>query len=88
MKIMFSFVVGINLLGFLMMGFDKLKSKLGLWRIKERTLLVTALAFGSAGIYLGLLVFRHKTNHRQFTMILPVMLVIHISLVLWLSRFL
>lgn len=74
------YLIAISLMGFVLMGFDKWKSKAGLWRISERTLLFVALAGGSAGIYLGLKIFHHKTKHFKFKVIVPILLLLQIIL--------
>ncbi len=69
-----------NLITFVMMGVDKYKAKKGSYRISEKTLLLSALCFGSAGALLGMNCFRHKTRHWYFRIGLPVFLVLHIGL--------
>lgn len=69
----------INFSGFVMMGIDKRRAKKGSrHRIRERTLLGIATVFGALGVYLGLKWFRHKTFHRNFTITLPILLLIQI----------
>ena len=58
----------VNALLFLLMGADKWKAKHEKRRIPEATLFVLALLGGSAGGILGMLVFRHKTRHKSFTL--------------------
>lgn len=76
-------LVLLNLLGFVLMGLDKLQAQRNRWRIRERTLLGLACCFGAYGIYGGLKVFRHKTRHRSFTLFLPWLLVIQSLLIGW-----
>lgn len=79
-----------SLLGFIMMGIDKLLARWGMRRISEKTLLGTGALGGAAGAWLGMVLFRHKTKHRAFSVGLPVMTVIQgailIGLVLLESR--
>ena len=42
-----------NLAGFAMMGIDKYKAKHERWRIRERTLMLTAALGGSVGVFCG-----------------------------------
>ena len=59
------------------------------WRIPEATLLLVSALFGSLGAYLGMLLFRHKTNakrHPAFAVGVPVMLIVQAALVYWLLR--
>ena len=51
-------------------------------RIPERTLLLAAACFGSAGALLSMLIFRHKINvktKKKFVIGVPVMLVVQIA---------
>lgn len=66
-----------NAMGFAFMLIDKYKAKHGLWRIRERTLLLTALLGGSLGSLLGMQLVRHKTKHPQFAVGIPFMLAFH-----------
>lgn len=68
----------INLITFSAFGIDKWKVKHDKWRIPESTLLVLAFFGGSLGALAGMKVFRHKTRHRKFTILVPLFLVLHI----------
>jgi uncharacterized membrane protein YsdA (DUF1294 family) len=62
----------INLLAFLIMLIDKLKSaKPGAERISEGMMFFLAAAFGSIGVYLGMFAFRHKTKKWYFLICIP-----------------
>lgn len=65
-----------NLAVFVLYGADKAKACRGRRRVRERTLLICALALGGAGAMAGMLVFRHKTRHRVFRVLLPLALVL------------
>lgn len=67
-------------LGFLLMGLDKLKAKLGARRIRERTLLLVAACFGGVGAYLGMEVFRHKTRKPPFPWLVPLLALLQCAL--------
>jgi uncharacterized membrane protein YsdA (DUF1294 family) len=61
----------INLVGFVITGIDKYKASRSLWRIHERTFFWLVLMGGAPGVYLGLLVFRHKTRRMSFMIGIP-----------------
>lgn len=75
--------VGINVIGFLMMGIDKQKAIKHKWRIPEKTLFLTALLLGSLGIFCGMYVFRHKTRHWYFVIGIPLIFIIQTVAALW-----
>ncbi|MGW8201576.1 DUF1294 domain-containing protein [Sphingomonas bisphenolicum] len=59
-----------NLVAFALFGMDKRRARLGLRRLSERTLLLWALAGGSAGALVGRRLFRHKTRKQPFSTLL------------------
>ena len=62
----------INLLGIVLYDVDKAKSKRkGNRRIPERTLLWVARLGGGVGCWLGMMLFRHKTKHTRFMILVP-----------------
>ena len=71
---------------FLVYGIDKWKAKQGSWRISEATLLILAVIGGSIGALLGMKVWRHKTQHKKFKYGLPLILIIQIILIGYLSK--
>ena len=70
----------INLATFIAMGNDKYRAALGKWRIPEKTLIIMALLGGSFGGICGMYVFRHKTQHKKFSVGLPAILIIQIAI--------
>lgn len=84
MDIIILYLLIINALGFLLMLIDKQKAIHNRWRIPELVLLGVALVGGSLGAIMGMRIFRHKTKHLQFSLGLPVMLVVHIMLFIFL----
>jgi uncharacterized membrane protein YsdA (DUF1294 family) len=62
----------IYLLGLIHYALDKTKSKRkGSSRIHERTLLWVARLGGGVGCWLGMKLFRHKTQHTRFMILVP-----------------
>ena len=80
MKVILLVLVGLNLLAFALYGIDKRKAKRGAWRISEATLLLIAALGGSIGALLGMELFRHKTRHVKFRVLVPLFLILHIAL--------
>lgn len=79
-KIVIVYLAAINLLAFVLYGIDKWKAKADQWRISEKTLLLTALLGGSMGALIGMQVFRHKTQHWKFRILVPLFLLLHAAL--------
>ena len=75
----------INITGFILMGIDKYKAANGRWRISEKTLFFTALIGGSAGSWLGMYTFRHKTRHWYFKWGMPFIFLLQCAVLIWLT---
>ena len=84
-KIAIYFIL-INIVAFLLYGFDKYCSKTGRWRVPESTLLGIAVLGGSIGAYAGMMIFRHKTRKRKFRLGLPVIMALQAALLLAVYR--
>ena len=80
------YLIVINIVTFLIYGIDKWKAKQGSWRISEATLLILTIIGGSIGALLGMKVWRHKTMHKKFKYGLPLILIIQIILIGYLSK--
>lgn len=76
----FNWLVGINLVAFILYGIDKGLSKTKAMRVPEAIIHLLALVGGFLGALLGMLVFRHKSNFREHPLFLPVIV---ISAILW-----
>ncbi len=76
-----SYFIGINLIGFALMGIDKYKARKRAFRIPEATLFIIAVIGGSIGSILGMYTFRHKTRHRSFVYGMPFILLVQIALI-------
>ena len=75
----------INFVAFYLYWEDKRRAKKDKWRIKESTLLLVGLAGGSLGSLVSMHVFRHKTQHWKFKILVPVFFVLHAALFFYLS---
>lgn len=70
-QLLLCFVVAMSLIAFVLCAADKRRAKRGRWRISEAALLLTGLCGGAFGLLLGMGVFRHKTKHRKFKVLVP-----------------
>lgn len=75
MRTLVIYLIGINLLTFLIFGIDKWKARKGKWRIPEDTLIWLSIVGGSVGALLGMYLFRHKTHKRKFNLGIPAILI-------------
>ena len=67
------YLLAVNILAFVLFGIDKQKARRNLWRIPEKTLLLSAL--------IGMQFFHHKTRKPKFAVGVPVILVVEIVVV-------
>ena len=72
---------------FILFGWDKYKALKSKWRIPEKTLLGIALLGGSAGAFIAMKCFCHKTLHKKFSWGIPVVLLLQIGLLVYLHAF-
>ena len=84
MKYSIVYLIIINVIAFFAYGIDKIKAKKGRWRTPESVLLLLTFMGGAAGALAGMHLFRHKTHHKKFTILVPMMLVVWcVVIVLW-----
>lgn len=77
-------LLALNVLAFCLYGLDKRRARRGRRRIRERTLLLVAALGGSAGAWLGMRLWHHKTLHLRFRLGLPLILIVQLVMALWL----
>lgn len=83
MKYLVIYLIIMNLITCILYGVDKLKAIGGARRIPEKTLLGFTFVGGSVGALIGMQVFRHKTRHLKFQILVPFFLIIHIALIVF-----
>lgn len=83
--LLFLILVFLNLAVFIVYGADKLKAERNKWRISERTLLVLAF-FAPFGAIAGMLIFRHKTRKKLFTVLVPLFLAVHLFVIIMVMK--
>ncbi|SEA50500.1 Uncharacterized membrane protein YsdA, DUF1294 family [Thalassobacillus cyri] len=71
----------VNVLAFVMMGFDKNRARRQKQRIPEKQLWGVALLGGALGGSLGMRHFRHKTKHAAFKFGFPLLVVLEAIIV-------
>ena len=73
----------INVVTFFMYGIDKWKAKNSKWHIREAALLGLAVLGGSIGAWLGMKVWRHKTQHKKFKYGVPAIIIVQLALIVY-----
>ena len=86
MRIFLYALLAINVITLLVYGIDKLNSIKGKWRIAESTLLILAVFGGCLGAYIGMKLFRHKTKHWKFRIIVPICILIWIVVLAYVAN--
>lgn len=77
------YLIAINIITFIFFGVDKDKAIKGKWRISEAVLLSLSFVGGSIGGLLAMKMFNHKTKKTYFSLGLPIMLLIHILVIIY-----
>ena len=77
------YLVIINIITFFLYGIDKWKAQRSRWRVPESVLLGMAAIGGSVGAWLGMQVWRHKTQHVKFRYGVPIILIVQVALLVW-----
>ena len=75
------YFVLINLVAFVMYYADKRKAVNHKWRIPEATLILFGFMGGSFGAFAAMQVFRHKTKHAKFVILIPLFMLLHTVLI-------
>ena len=69
-----AYIVLMNITAVCLTVYDKKAARKHKNRIPERTLMLTAVFGGSVGVYLTMLIIRHKTKHQKFMAGLPLII--------------
>ena len=65
----------VNVFSFILYAYDKFMAVRDKWRVPESVLLISAACMGATGALLAMRLFRHKTRHLLFVILVPVMMV-------------
>ncbi|GAB6170611.1 DUF1294 domain-containing protein [Paradesulfitobacterium aromaticivorans] len=76
-----------NLVTMAVVGLDKFKARHNQWRVRESTLLGLAFAMGGVGVFIGMQLFRHKTQHVKFKVGVPLFIGLNIATVILTWRY-
>ena len=76
-----------SIITFMLFGWDKHCSIFQKLRVPEFVLLLFSFLGGAFGALCAMIFFKHKTEHRPFTVGVPVFLYIHLAIVIILRVF-
>ncbi|MCM1226322.1 MAG: DUF1294 domain-containing protein [Clostridium sp.] len=71
------YYAAVNMIAFILYYADKLKAVKHRWRISETALLTVSFAGGCIGAFAAMKLFRHKTKHPKFCILVPMSIVLH-----------
>ena len=78
-----SALIVMNIVAFAVCAADKRAAIRNKRRVRERTLFLLALFGGAAGLYISMMVFRHKTRKMRFKVLIPAILFAQAALITW-----
>ena len=76
--IIFIYIVAINLVAFFLSWRDKRAAIKGKWRVPEGNLFLVSLLGGGCGMFISMLLFRHKTRHLKFMIGIPLIIILNL----------
>lgn len=84
MKHFIIYLIIINVVTFCLYGADKRRARRKMWRVPEAVLLLFGLLGGSIGAGLAMHFLRHKTQHKKFTIGVPLIFILHVAVAVFL----
>lgn len=85
-KIFIIYLIIITVVTFFVFGIDKYKAQKSKWRIPEKVLFLLSVIGGSVGALLGMYTFRHKTKKLYFKFGIPLILIVQIVLIYFITK--
>jgi len=76
-----------NIVTFALYATDKRRAANKQWRISEFTLIMAGFIMGGLGALLGMRILRHKTQHIQFKILVPLALVLNLVIIVLVLHF-
>lgn len=80
------YLLEINAVTFILSAIDKACARKDAWRVPEAILLLSAVLGGSVGSLLAMLLLRHKTKHKRFTIGVPLILLAQAAIIYFLRN--
>ena len=86
MDSLWAYLLLVNVVGLVLMGFDKLSAKADSERVPELWFFLISVAGGFMGVLLGIFVFHHKISKPSFQLKIGVAAIIAIVILFFLTR--
>ena len=83
--IVVSYLITINPIAFILYGVDKKRAIRNEYRISERVLLWMARIGGGIGCWLGIKMFKHKTKHTKFRIVVPLWIMVWTAVIVFVA---
>ena len=83
MDIIMGYLLIVNVLAFIIYGFDKYQARKAGRRIPEATLLIWAGIGGSIGAWMGMKLWHHKTLHKKLKYGIPILITMQVTFVVY-----
>lgn len=80
---MISYYLIVNIITFIIWGYDKFRATFQQWRVPEKTLTFLIILGGGIGALLGITVFRHKSRKSHFKYLSLAFILIHVILFIY-----
>jgi uncharacterized membrane protein YsdA (DUF1294 family) len=81
-ELAYDYLLLVNIASFVLMGVDKASAIRNESRIPEKWFFIISMAGGPFGVFLGMMIFHHKTRKTYFGFIVALTLIIYIFIVL------
>jgi len=75
----------LNLIAFILCGLDKWKAQHERWRVPERVLFGVSFLGGGLCFFIGMQLFRHKTKHWSFKILIPLSILLWLGIILFIQ---
>ena len=82
-KILFVYLLIVNVATFITYGLDKWKARHDRWRVPESVLIFLAIIGGSPAAILTMRMFNHTTNKNKFAFGIPIILFLHLTVLIF-----
>ncbi|MBQ6498995.1 MAG: DUF1294 domain-containing protein [Ruminococcus sp.] len=87
LKYLYIYLVVINILAVILTIYDKSAAVHDRWRVRERTLMLVSALGGAVGMFLTMLIIRHKTRKPLFMIGIPVIFILELIAAYLVARY-